>query len=50
MTFAVVRGGGPRHPLHRILSLAVGGEFPGPVDATTPFPSEMLVDYVHVHQ
>jgi beta-glucanase (GH16 family) len=38
------------HPFYIILNLAVGGDFPGPVDATTPFPSQMLVDYVHVYQ
>ena len=26
------------HPFYLILNLAVGGDFPGPVDATTPFP------------
>jgi beta-glucanase (GH16 family) len=38
------------HPFYVILNLAVGGDFPGPVDASTPFPSQMLVDYVHVYQ
>jgi beta-glucanase (GH16 family) len=38
------------HPFYIILNLAVGGDFPGPVDATTPFPSQMLVDYVRVYQ
>jgi beta-glucanase (GH16 family) len=38
------------HPFYIILNLAVGGDFPGPVDATTPFPSRMLVDYVRVYQ
>jgi beta-glucanase (GH16 family) len=38
------------HPFYIILNLAVGGDFPGPVDATTPFPSRMLVDYVRVFQ
>jgi beta-glucanase (GH16 family) len=38
------------HPFYIILNLAVGGDFPGPIDATTPFPSQMLVDYVHVYQ
>jgi beta-glucanase (GH16 family) len=32
-----------------ILNLAVGGDWPGPPDATTPFPSTMLVDYVRVY-
>jgi beta-glucanase (GH16 family) len=38
------------HPFYLILNLAVGGDFPGPVDATTPFPARMLVDYVRVYQ
>jgi beta-glucanase (GH16 family) len=38
------------HPFYIILNLAVGGDFPGPVDATTPFPSRMLVDYVRVYR
>ncbi|HEY0533366.1 MAG TPA: discoidin domain-containing protein [Actinoplanes sp.] len=38
------------HPFYVILNLAVGGDWPGPVDATTPFPSQMLVDYVRVYQ
>jgi beta-glucanase (GH16 family) len=38
------------HPFYLILNLAVGGDWPGPPDATTPFPSQMLVDYVRVYQ
>ena len=33
-----------------ILNLAVGGDWPGPPDATSAFPQEMLVDYVRVYQ
>ncbi|MGA7158142.1 MAG: chitobiase/beta-hexosaminidase C-terminal domain-containing protein [Acidobacteriaceae bacterium] len=32
-----------------ILNLAVGGSYPGSPTATTPFPSEMLVDYVRIY-
>ena len=32
-----------------ILNLAIGGSWPGSPDSTTPFPSEMLVDYVRVY-
>jgi beta-glucanase (GH16 family) len=32
-----------------ILNLAVGGNWPGSPNASTPFPSEMLVDYVRVY-
>ncbi|ACZ86332.1 discoidin domain-containing protein [Streptosporangium roseum] len=38
------------HPFYIILNLAVGGDWPGPPDATTPFPRKMLVDYVRVYQ
>ncbi|MFG1603959.1 discoidin domain-containing protein [Actinoplanes sp. NPDC049265] len=38
------------HPFYLILNLAVGGDFPGPIDSSTPFPSRMLVDYVRVLQ
>ncbi|MFM9633331.1 discoidin domain-containing protein [Streptomyces galilaeus] len=38
------------HPHYLILNLAVGGDWSGPTDATTPFPSRMLVDYVRVYQ
>lgn len=32
-----------------ILNLAVGGSWPGSPDGSTPFPSQMLVDYVRVY-
>jgi beta-glucanase (GH16 family) len=32
-----------------LLNLAVGGDWPGSPNASTPFPSEMLVDYVRVY-
>jgi beta-glucanase (GH16 family) len=32
-----------------ILNLAVGGDWPGAPNAATPFPEEMLVDYVRVY-
>jgi beta-glucanase (GH16 family) len=38
------------HPFFIILNLAVGGDWPGPPDASTQFPGEMLVDYVRVYQ
>ncbi|MFB7543173.1 discoidin domain-containing protein [Streptomyces zaomyceticus] len=38
------------HPHYMILNLAVGGDWPGPTDSTTPFPAKMLVDYVRVYQ
>ena len=36
------------HPHYVILNLAVGGDWPGPTDASTPFPSRMLVDHVRL--
>ena len=36
-------------PQFVILNLAVGGDWPGSPDNTTPFPSEMLVDYVRIY-
>jgi hypothetical protein len=33
-----------------LLNVAVGGGWPGPPDATTPSPAQMLVDYVRVYQ
>jgi Glycosyl hydrolases family 16/Calx-beta domain len=37
-------------PFFFILNLAVGGNWPGPPDATTVFSQEMVVDYVRVFQ
>jgi beta-glucanase (GH16 family) len=39
-----------RHPMFLLLNLAIGGNWPGYPDATTPFPSSMFVDYVRVYQ
>jgi len=38
------------HPFFILLNLAVGGNWPGPPDSTTPFPAHMLVDYVRVYR
>lgn len=38
------------HEFYMILNLAVGGDWPGPPDGTTPFPSRYVVDYVRVYQ
>jgi beta-glucanase (GH16 family) len=37
------------HPFFDILNLAIGGNFPGPPDATTVFPQTTKVDYVRVY-
>lgn len=36
-------------PFFMLLNLAVGGNWPGNPDASTPFPAQMLVDYVRVY-
>jgi beta-glucanase (GH16 family) len=36
-------------PFYIILNLAVGGQWPGPPNTSTPFPSEMVVDYVRIY-
>lgn len=45
-------GGNPwvfDHPFFILLNLAVGGNWPGDPNGSTPFPATMLVDYVHVY-
>lgn len=32
-----------------LLNLAIGGKYPGDPNASTPFPSEMLIDYVRLY-
>jgi beta-glucanase (GH16 family) len=38
------------HPFSIILNVAVGGNYVGPPDATTPFPQSMIVDWVRVYR
>jgi beta-glucanase (GH16 family) len=42
--------GVPAEPMYVIANLAVGGDWPGNPDATTPFPGFMDVDYIRVYQ
>ena len=37
-------------PFYFLLNLAVGGDWPGPPNETTPSPAEMVVDYVRVYK
>ncbi|MFF4735656.1 family 16 glycosylhydrolase [Streptomyces sp. NPDC001262] len=37
------------HPHYLLLNLAVGGDWPGAPDGGTPFPNQMVVDYVRVY-
>lgn len=39
-----------QRPFFLLLNLAVGGNWPGSPNSSTPFPSQMLVDYVRVYQ
>ncbi|MHA2856125.1 MULTISPECIES: RICIN domain-containing protein [Paenibacillus] len=39
-----------QRPFFLLLNLAVGGNWPGSPNNSTPFPSQMLVDYVRVYQ
>jgi beta-glucanase (GH16 family) len=36
-------------PFYLLLNMAVGGDWPGSPDASTPFPATMLVDWVQVY-
>lgn len=36
-------------PFYIVMNLAVGGEFPGDPDDSTPFPAAMSIDYVRVY-
>ncbi len=38
------------HPFFLLLNLAVGGNWPGYPDETTPFPQQLVVDYVRVYR
>ena len=39
----------PQEPMYVLLNLAVGGDWPGNPDDTTPFPSYMDTDYIRVY-
>jgi hypothetical protein len=36
-------------PMYIIANLAVGGNWPGMVNGTTPFPAQMKIDYIHAY-
>ncbi len=38
------------HPFYLVMNLAIGGDWPGSPDATTPNPAEILVDYIRVYK
>lgn len=37
-------------PMHLLVTLAVGGHWPGPPDASTVFPAELVLDHVRIYQ
>ncbi len=45
-----VTGRVPSAPMYLNAALAVGGDFPGPPDGSTPFPAVLEIDYVRVFQ
>ena len=48
--WAIDARAGANDPFWLNLSLQVGGDWPKDPDSTTPFPSQMDVDYVRVYQ
>ncbi len=40
----------PNEPMYVLANLAVGGSWPGNPDASTKFPSDFEIDYIHVFQ
>ncbi|HEY1129199.1 MAG TPA: glycoside hydrolase family 16 protein [Roseateles sp.] len=53
LTPALLPAGGTwvfEKPFFVILNLAVGGDWPGAPDATTPLPARMLVDWVRIYK
>ena len=40
----------PAEPMYLLVNLAVGGEWPGNPDETTPFPAYLEIDYVRAYQ
>jgi beta-glucanase (GH16 family) len=45
-----VQEGVPDQPFFLQANLAIGGDWPGPPDATTPFPASLDIDYIRVFQ
>jgi beta-glucanase (GH16 family) len=40
----------PTEPMYVLANLAVGGNWPGSPDASTPFPSDLQIDWIHVFE
>lgn len=45
-----INGGIPSVPMYIILNVAVGGQWPGNPNASTPFPQQMVVDWVRAYE
>ncbi len=45
-----INGGIPSVPMYIILNVAVGGLWPGNPNASTPFPQQMVVDWVRAYE
>lgn len=45
-----VEDANPRGPMYLLANLAVGGEWPGAPDASTPFPAVFAIDYIRVYE
>ena len=37
-------------PFYLVMNIAVGGNFPGSPDGSTPFPADLMLDYVRVYE
>lgn len=44
-----VKGKSPRGPMYLLANLAVGGDWPGMPDASTPFPAVFAIDYIRAY-
>ena len=40
----------PNQPMFLVASLAVGGDWPGPVSGWTTFPARMEIDFIRVYK
>ncbi|MEZ4564199.1 MAG: glycoside hydrolase family 16 protein [Thermomicrobiales bacterium] len=43
-------GKSPKEPMYLLANMAVGGDYPGSPDASTPFPASFDIDYIRVYE
>lgn len=48
--FETATPAGMNKPMYMIANLAVGGNWPGSPDSSTPFPAEMKIDYIRAYK